>query len=120
MAYHDIPRLRANGYGETEAAAPSLSVVDDATATFSLSGRDEYGQIVYKAGAPATTGTSLTVHFATPYSVAPVVVVSANDTATEALGVFASATTTALSIGFTTGPTAADTYTVNYVVVGGV
>lgn len=119
MAYHDVPHLRANGFGATAAAAPSLSAVDDASAVLSHSGRDEYGQVVYKAGAPAT-GTSLTLTFATPYSVAPTVVVSANDTATEALGVYASATTTALSIAFTAEPTAAHTYTVNYVALGGV
>jgi hypothetical protein len=119
-----LARLRNDLYGEDHLVAPSVAagataqVGTGGTATFT--GGDTHGQIVLTTGtSPSAAGTVATITFANPYSVAPVVVVSPNDAVTEALGVYASATATAATIGVHTEVAGSTTYKINFLAIGG-
>lgn len=122
MSFASLPRLRSNGYSEANAPSPSATAGAGAgtSPTISHKGADERGTVTVAAGTSPAAGTLVTLTFATPYSIAPdAVLVSANDSATAAVGGFyASATATVLTIG--THGTPSGTMKLNYVVVGGV
>lgn len=121
MSYADHPHLRATGYSEANSAKPSVAAGAAAgtSPTVSNTGADERGQVTVTAGSTPTTGTLVTVTFATPYAVAPDAVVVSHSDSVGNLALYASATTTALTIGCHTAPTATDVYKISYVVVGG-
>lgn len=117
-----ILRLRSDAYSENSALKPSVAAGAGAgTGPTGLAntGRDEFGTVSVTAGTSPAAGTLFTVTFAKPYAIAPdAVLVSAADSATATVGGFyASATTTALTIG--THGTPAGTMKLNYLVVGG-
>lgn len=116
MSYTDLPQLRGNGYSANNpSSAPAIAygaAVGTPTAK-SFVGRDEAGTLSFTPSAE-TTGTVATITFATPYTVAPVAaLVNASSGA-----VYATATTTALTITATTA-LAAGAAKVSYLVVGG-
>lgn len=88
--------------------------------TITVAGTDEHGTLTVVAGTTPAAGTLATLTFKTAYATTPVaVIVSPNDSASAALNPYASSTTTVLTLGVQTAPTAAATYKFNYQVVGG-
>lgn len=89
--------------------------------TITNTGSDEHGQLVVKLGTSPADGVLATLAFDEAFAKTPAtVIVSGADAASAALQPYASATTTTLTIGAKgASGTAADTYTFNYVVVGG-
>lgn len=104
------PTVAALGSNGTGAPTP--------TAT----GNDTRGNVQFGSGTSPTTGSQISVTFATAYSSAPIVVVSANNLATTALQPYvASVTTTGFNISVGVAAAASQTtgtYSVNYIVHG--
>jgi hypothetical protein len=122
LSYSNIPHLRANGASEAAILTPAKTngAGSGTSPTITVAGADERGTVNIVTGGSPAAGTLVTLTFATPYTIAPdAVLVSANDTATAAVGgLYASASKTALTIG--THGTPAGTMKINYLVVGGV
>jgi hypothetical protein len=83
--------------------------------------RDGKGKITFGSGGTAAAGAQVVVTFTTAYASAPIVVLTAGNTATQALGLYASSvTTTGFTVSTTSAPTSSQAntvYVVNYVVV---
>lgn len=125
MSYRDLPHLRSNGASLTSAQAPSIAAGAAAgtSPTVAVAGYDERGLATVTAGSTGvTTGVLATITFATPYTVAPDAVVLTDGGGTGVLGtieIYATVTTTALTLHARVAPTGSDVYKVNYLVVGG-
>lgn len=107
---------------QSTTTAPTVAAAAGAgtSPTVTVAGTDEFGSVTVVAGTTPAAGTLATVTFADAYRVAPaVVIVSPHDSATAALRPYASATTTALTVGVGVAPTAAATYVIYFQVVGG-
>lgn len=103
--------------GSAPTAAPQAGAGTSATAT--VAGRDTAGVVTVTSGsASLAAGAQVVLTFNKPFAVAPVPVVSGASAAAEALQPYASATTTALTIGFGSAPSASTVYPVNYIVIG--
>lgn len=90
--------------------------------TPTVSGNDITGYISVGSGGSPTAGAQVVITFATPYAYAPTIVISANNPATAALGIYVSAYN---ANGFTVAATNAPadsqpvgTYIITYVVIG--
>lgn len=122
MSYTDLPHLRSNAASVANAATPSVAVGSGAGAgaTASVAGSDQAGTVsITTAGTPAV-GTLVTLTFATPYSVVPSVSIDAGDTHTAVAALYATVTTTALTIAYAgTAPAAAQSLKVYYSCIGG-
>jgi hypothetical protein len=119
-----FPRFRSDAYANAASAGKAPSAAAGAGAgtspTIAVSGTDTYGQVsVTEGSSPPAGGTLVTLTFAKPYNVAPTAVVVTQNDSNAALSVYASATTTALTIACHGTAIAADVYKISYVVVGG-
>lgn len=113
----NFPKGHVVPTGSAPTAAAQAGAGTSATAV--VAGRDTAGTVTITSGASSlAVGAQAVLTFSQPFSVAPVPVVSGASAAAEALQPYASATTTALTIGFATAPSASTAYVVNYVVVG--
>lgn len=122
MSYASLPHLRSNGSSHAKAVAPKKTngAGSGTSPTITVSGVDEVGSVTVVTGSSPAAGTLVTLTFNKAYAVAPdAVLVSAADSATATVGSFyASATTTALTIG--THGTPSGTLKIYYAVLGGV
>ena len=96
---------RFDGYGRRRVgttAAPAVAVGAGAgtgSPAVSVAGTDEHGVLTITAGTSPAAGTLVTVTFAEPFAKAPVVVgLVAGDNNSSGAGLYASATTTVLTI----------------------
>lgn len=118
--YDAFGRRRANAQTTAPAKAAGAAAGASPTIALSASSSDEHGLVTVTAGASGTTtGTLVTITFNEAYATTPAAVVVSQNDSVGALGLYASATTTALTIGCHTGPTATDVYKISYIVVGG-
>lgn len=90
------------------------------SATATVVGTDEHGVVTIGTGASGTgAGTLATLTFTTPFAVAPVVVLTPGDAVSAAKQLYATVSTTALTIKSAADPTAGQTLKVNYSLIAG-
>jgi hypothetical protein len=89
------------------------------SASAAVAGRDTAGVVTLTSGsASLAAGAQVILTFNKPFAVAPAVVVSGGSAAAEALQPYATASTTTLTIGFGSAPSASTAYPVHYIAIG--
>lgn len=119
---------RFDNYGRRRqnipAAAPTVAAGAGAgtspTVALATGSSDEFGTVTITAGTSPAAGTLATVTFSEAYPSTPAVaLVFENDSQATQLGVYATVSTTALTIKGRTAGTLSDAYIISYIVVGG-
>lgn len=101
--------------GTPTAAAGAAAGTSPPTPTLTGANKDENGTISITTGTGTpTAGTYATITFASPYGVAPIVTISPLDAVSAARQVYATATTTAITIGFGSAGAASTAYQFAY------
>lgn len=115
-------RRRQNAVATSPTVAAGAAAGTSPTVSLGSGSSDEFGTVSVTAGtgSPAA-GTLATVTFALPYATTPALGLAfENDSEATQLGVYATVSTTALTIKTRTAVAAsADVYSISYLIVGG-
>jgi hypothetical protein len=123
----EVADLKVNGKiitaGVTPTAVLGANTTVGQSSTVAVTGNDTAGYVSYTSGAvnlpsfDLATGAQLTTTFATPFTTAPRIALTAKDATSAAVRYYAETTTTGFTIHFIDAPSATTTYTFDYIVI---
>jgi hypothetical protein len=123
----EVADLKVNGKiisaGNTPTATLGANVTVGQSSTVNVSGNDTAGSVSYTSGnvnLPSfnlSTGAQVTTTFATPFTTAPRIALTAKDATSASVRYFVETTETGFTIHFIDQPTANTTYTFDYIVI---
>jgi parallel beta-helix repeat protein len=123
----EVADLKVNGKiitaGNTPTATLGANVTVGQSSSVTVTGNDTAGSVSYTAGAvnlPSfnlSTGAQLTTTFATPFTTAPRIALTAKDATSAAVRYYVETTEIGFTIHFIDQPTAETTYTFDYIVI---
>jgi hypothetical protein len=123
----EVQQLTVNGKiitaGTTPTAVLGTNTTVGQSSTVIVTGNDTAGSVSYTSGAinlptyNLATGAQLTTTFATPFTAAPRIALTAKDATSASVRYFVETTTTGFTIHFIDAPSADTTYTFDYIVI---
>jgi len=121
----NVAQLTVNGKIITAGTAPTASVgaVSGASAAVSVSGNDTAGNISYSTGTvnlplhPVSAGEQITATFASPYTAAPRIAVTAKNDKAAGVRYFVETSTTGFTLKFIDAPDPSAQYVFDYIII---
>ncbi len=111
-------RLRAVANGSTAEPSVATGAQIGTGGAVSISGTDMSGTITITTGTDPAAGTPASLTFGSAFAAAPrVVILMPKDAHGTALGYYAASSAAAFSVGCASGPVAATSYRVDYMVI---